>query len=214
MMLRQLRRVVMGERLRNPQKVDEIKEGSDISGLSLEDYDRAISLLNQIREKIFQYLSQRQKDISMHEIRANVFLPEQSGNERAYVLRIYPGLHVNMNNVKEREISFGPGEGLTGRVFEEGTPRVAERIASEETGWDSTYTLTDDQVKRIHPKLQWILSLPLKHGDTPIGVVNIDGLQDTVHVDALYGCIQNIFGEIAAMQELLSRSTGWQEVRS
>lgn len=214
MMGKQDNRVVLGAGLRNPKKVDEIKKGSDISGLSLEDYDRAVSLLTQIKENVFRCLSQKQSGISIHEIRANVFLPQKSDSEPSYVLKIYPGLHVNMNNVQEREISFGPGEGLTGRVFEDGTPRVAERIPSEETGWDSTYTLTDEQVSRIHPKLRWILSLPLKDDETPIGVVNVDGLQDNVHVDALYGCIQNIFGEIAAMQELLSRNTDWKEIRS
>ena len=42
----------------------------------------------------------------------------------------------------------------------------------------------------------------------------IDGLQEDVHVDALYGCIHNILGEIATMQELLSRNTALKEARS
>ncbi len=214
MMGKQDKRVVLGAGLMNPQKVDDIKKGSDISGMSLADYDRAVSLLNEIREKIFRCLSQKQNGISISGIRANVFLPQESDSGLDYVLNIYPGLHVNMNNVREREISFGPGEGLTGRVFEEGTPRVAERIPSEATGWDSTYTLTAEQTSRIHPKLQWILSLPLKHGKTPIGVLNIDGLQDIVHVDALYGCIRDVYYEVNAMQELLSRNTALEKVRT
>ncbi|MCH7889713.1 MAG: GAF domain-containing protein [Proteobacteria bacterium] len=213
-MLNQFKRVVMSEKLRNPRKVDEIKKGSDITGLTPVDYDRAISLLTQIRANIFHCLSRHQSDVSISKIRANLFLPQKSNDGPDYVLKIYPGLHVNMDKSREREISFGPGEGLTGRVFEDGKPRVAERIPSEAKGWDSSYTLTDDQLSRIHPKLQWILSIPLKHDNTPIGVVNIDGLQEDVHVDALYGCIHNIFGEIATMQELLSRNTAFKEARS
>lgn len=214
MMIRQSKRLDLGARLRNPEKVDDIQRGSDVIGLSLEDYDRAVSLLTQIRENVFRCLAQKQSGVSIHKIRANVFLPKESHSGSSYVLNIYPGLHVNMNNVQEREIAFGPGEGLTGRVFEEGMPRVAERIPGEATGWDSTYKLTPDQVSRIHPKLQWICSLPLKDGKTTIGVVNIDGLQDIVHVDDLYGCVRGVYYELNAMQALLSQARTRKELRS
>lgn len=193
--------------LRNAEQEPELREGAKISGLSLADYDDVLTVLKEARKKVFQCVNEKQGGVSLAEFRANIFLPEINEDDIKYVLRIYPGLHVNMENGREREICFGPGEGLTGRVFEEGVPRVAERITSESTGWDSVYTLTDEQLSRIHPKLQWILSVPLKDGETSVGVLNIDGLQDDAHVDVIYECMHNILAEIATMQALLSRKT-------
>jgi hypothetical protein len=134
-------------------------------------------------------------NISADLVRANIFLPDTRRAEVGQVCGLFipKSLHVNMQDIKERELVFRPDEGLTGRVFvqEEAqgaifTPgdHIWRRVTffgappDPQNGFD--FTLTEYQQKLISVRLRWVVSFPLKVPDgreeTTVGVVNVDGL--------------------------------------
>jgi hypothetical protein len=111
-------------------------------------------------------------------VRANVFVPEGG------VLRMLRGAWDNMMHAPEHDITLRFDHGSTGRAFSDGTPFSIRRRAS---GWTAG-VLPGPQQARLHPRLQWVLSLPIGRLVTDdqatvardvVGVLNVDGL-DTV----------------------------------
>lgn len=152
-------------------------------------------VLEEGRRLVWDNLHQKKATHQENQVRANIFFPdyESAGNpQHAFVLKIRPGLHINMTD-PELGITLGPGQGLTGHVFQTGEPRVAQRQIAAETGWDEVYQITTELAAIIHPELKWIISMPLKGGDgNPIGVMNIDGLKHQFNVDDLYECSRKL----------------------
>jgi hypothetical protein len=153
--------------------------------------DRMFQLLEEARRLVFDTLRQKQRALEDGQVRANIFFPEyRSGG--SYLLKIRPGLHIQMSGA-ELGITLKAGQGLTGKVFQTGEPRVAQRVMTEPTGWELVYRITPDLAEIIHPELRWIVSMPLKGaGNRPIGVMNIDGLTHQFDVDDLYACARRL----------------------
>ena len=109
-----------------------------------------------------------------------------------YILKIYPDYIPNMSG-DELGIQLKPLQGVTGKVCEDRTALVAQRLAEAEGGgWRHEYSITAELAKIIHPELKWIISMPLKSGsEAPIGVMCIDGLVHQFSVDKLFGMLSN-----------------------
>lgn len=103
-------------------------------------------------------------------IRANVFGVDEQGK-----LRMIKELTVNMNRPIELTIQMPIGYGSTGKSFQSGEPNIAVFHAN----W-GVNLLSDDELRKAHPDLQWIISVPVRGkgaGTGPIWVMNIDGLK-------------------------------------
>ena len=90
-------------------------------------------------------------------------------------LRIIPELTYNMDNPEELTVSVPVGYGSTGRAFQSGRPNVA----LFRTDWGPD-TLENDEQRKLHRDLQWIISIPVKPSRPdakPVWILNIDGLQ-------------------------------------
>ena len=108
-------------------------------------------------------------------VRANIFVPT------ANALRMVPGAWDNMQWAPEHDIELASDHGSTGRAFTDGTPfSILRRGAAWTAG-----VLPGPEQAKVHPRLQWILSLPIGRLDTRggmtvardvLGVLNIDGL--------------------------------------
>jgi hypothetical protein len=84
-------------------------------------------------------------------IRSNLF-----GLDAHNVLRIVDAFTHNMDRDEELTIAMAIGEGSTGRAFQSGRANVA--ILRENWGAD---VLVNDEMKKVHPELHWIISLPV-----------------------------------------------------
>jgi len=144
------------------------------------------SRLEAIRNAAFAWLSEHYEGqgVKPAEVRANVFLPDfgQTASGDVCDLFMPDRLRVGMDGAPDENIRFRPRQGLTGLVFIEQQPRVAQSLASREgqDRWEEIYQLTPDQKRQIHPDLCWIVSFPLLIPDRGQkragGVLNVDGL--------------------------------------
>jgi hypothetical protein len=157
--------------------------------------EKMFQVLEEARQLAWKLLNAKEPALRDTMVRANVFFPdyESAGtSRRKYFLKIKPGLHINMTE-REAGITLEPGQGLTGHVFQTGEPRVAQRLTTEESGWDEVYKITPELAAIVHPELKWIVSMPLKYGEgRPIGVMNIDGLTHQCKLDDLYECSRKL----------------------
>jgi hypothetical protein len=153
--------------------------------------DRMFSVLEEARVLVRDRLQQKKATLEDKQVRANIFFPDYDGSGNCS-LKIRPGLHVHMTE-PELGIALGPGQGVTSHVLAYGEPRVAQRLPEAESGWDTTYQITPKLAAIINPQLRWIISMPLKMGESkPVGVMNIDGLVHQFSVDDLYECARNL----------------------
>lgn len=102
-------------------------------------------------------------------IRAAVFRMDTDG-----LLRIVPGFTFQMASPDELQIEIRPGEGGAGTSFASRQPCISILLNPVD---DSTIS-QEKQRFRIDPDLRWIVSVPIFAGsrETPIGVLNVDGL--------------------------------------
>lgn len=100
-------------------------------------------------------------------IRANLFVPFRDE------LMIPDGAHHNMDGHPDLSIRIPFGMGSTGRAFKYRTHHIA--IFKEHWGDD---TLPGELLRKVHPELKWIVSIPLCDPDDGgvFGVMNVDGL--------------------------------------
>lgn len=146
--------------------------------------------LTRAREIASQAIRSRYSGVEDTDVRANMFFPTYGSVDGEYVLKICPGLHLNMDRPKELKIALKPHQGLTGLVFRTGQPNVECRLDEGEQGlggWDDEFFMTQEVATLVHPDLQWIMSMPLKMNGVVYGVVNIDGLRQKVNEDFLSG---------------------------
>ncbi len=155
--------------------------------------DRLRSILEEFRKEAHAFLKTKDATLPDKYVRANIFFPEYGETQRwdDYVLKIRPGLHLNMEG-PEIGIILHPGQGVTDKVFQSGDARTAKRLKSdsaEGADWESIYHITDELAAVIHPDLRWIISMPIK-GQTGrcIGVMNVDGLVHEFGTDTLFDC--------------------------
>jgi hypothetical protein len=155
--------------------------------------DRLRPILEEFRKEAHAFLKTKDATLPDKCVRANIFFPEYGGKERGddYVLKIRPGLHLNMEG-PEIGIILHPGQGVTDKVFQSGDARTAKRLKSDSAAggdWESIYHITDEVAAVIHPDLKWIISMPIKgQAGRCIGVMNIDGLVHEFDTDTLFNC--------------------------
>lgn len=109
--------------------------------------------------------------VEPHLIRGNIF-----GSTTGGLLKIIPGLSHNMQYPKEYTMRMCVNEGSTGHAWHRRRPNIAVRPL-EEDGLD---ILPPNQMARVEPRLQWIISVPVFTADDatkPTWVFNVDGLE-------------------------------------
>ena len=130
-------------------------------------FESVVSVLGDARSKVYEFLKQSCEALSDDQVRANIFFPTRgsSGEPGDYELRIYPGLHLNMELSREREIPFQPKQGATGQAFDSGLKIVTQRLENGDGNWDEKFNMTEELSERVHPDLQWITTVRLTtHG--------------------------------------------------
>lgn len=154
-----------------------------------------------VHEELKAYIA-HQTSIPLDHVRTNIFLPEtrDARNGDVCTLKIPhdpvlapEGLQAGMQREKERTLAFRPNDGSTGRVFVEQRPGGAQRddqgewryvpLTPGEVG-EFDFLLNQFQDQRIDKKLAWVISIPLfvpdGQGDSVIGVLNIDCLEERI----------------------------------
>jgi pimeloyl-ACP methyl ester carboxylesterase len=103
-------------------------------------------------------------------IRSNIFLPIDGK------LRIPEGFHFHMDWPPELTVGIGFGMGSAGRAYKNRLINKAIRLGNS---WGES-ELTAEELNKIHPDLQWILSFPIANPDNGgiMGVMTIDGITD------------------------------------
>jgi hypothetical protein len=123
--------------------------------------------------------AERILNVEQKYLRSNVFRKSNDG-----LLRIVPGWHYNMDDrPAELGIAIPEGSGSTGSSYRQRAPVIARAKG----GW-GTHTLSSAEMAKIHPELQWIVSVPIPKpngGGEILGILNADGLHEDLKVDQL-----------------------------
>ncbi len=167
--------------------------------------------LNNIRNEAFMFLSCNTENntIDQENIRANVFLPDYTAAEPGDVCTLHMPhlLKVNMEGHPDENIKFRPRQGITGQVFitEESSFVKTKTDDAGVSVFDGSYELTENQEEQVHPRLRWIVSIPIRIKNNEhrraAGVLNIDGLDCNFSDDIL-----NMLGYI-----LLEKTAGFAD---
>lgn len=125
-------------------------------------------------------------------VRANLF-----GVDDHNRLRMLKELMFHMDREEELTISMPVGYGSTGRCFRHKTSNIA--VFRE--GWGKD-TIDDEELRKVHPDLQWIISVPVLAGKDrhPIWVMNVDGLRERREEERL----RKVISPLLHCSELLS----------
>jgi hypothetical protein len=151
--------------------------------------------LENVHQQAFVRVTKLDNRFKLEDIRANIFLADYTGASDGFACRlsIPPRLQFNMDADDDREISFRPGQGCTGKVFvrEVALIGVPTEIDPHTDEFDDLYSLSADQKKLLHPELRWVVSMPLNFNDPEtkraktVAVLNIDGLRYSLDNDKL-----------------------------
>lgn len=142
--------------------------------------------------------------INPEHVRANLF-----GSDSSNRMRMLAGLTYQMNRDEELTISMPVGYGSTGRCFQRGKPN----IAIFRGGWGEN-AIEDEELRKVHPDLQWIISVPVLSGGEerrPIWVLNVDGIMEKREKDDLQAALKNLFNWSQMITFILAKSLGKQE---
>lgn len=121
--------------------------------------------LEAFREEVAKILVEQPR-----RIRLSVFAPIDGA------LRIVPGATVNMKYVPEFDLKISPDHGATGTAFQSGSPCLIVKTGKV---WDG-YSLPGTELNKIHPDLKWVLSIPIRNGESGaiVAVLSVDGIQN------------------------------------
>jgi hypothetical protein len=180
----------------------------------------AVIFLNEYRK------GRSKPELDANLVRLNVFLVSTEHVAKGEVcgLEIPDKMQVNMNNSPDRHINFRPHEGLTGRTFTLGETGgvhgsidaqgrltweradiFPDRPGSDE--WEQ-FSLSDEQKALIGTRPRWIVSFPLHYpgdeADKTFGVLNIDGLDESLDLDEMRNLAQRIEPAIGAFTSQLA----------
>ena len=125
-------------------------------------------------------------DVDPNLLRSNLFGKDDQNN-----MRMILDLTYNMKWRDEYTVSIPVGYGSTGRCFSAGKPNIA--ILREDWGKDM---LKDEELKKVHPDLKWIISVPVRIGEgktPPIWVMNVDGLKASANEEKLQKALGKLF---------------------
>jgi len=180
------------------------------------------AILNNAQRKATSILHELGVDTVSTPVRTNLFLPTSDGVRDGDVCNLViphdeqfakDGIQVNMENAKERFISFRPNQGATGRVYVEqkaiGVVTNPEWLAAPDDGkgtlvrWhqeipvqvhdnEMLFNTSNIQDRRAVNDLAWIVSMPIKVGDETIGVFNVDCVKYQVTKDQLEKLLEEL----------------------
>jgi hypothetical protein len=130
--------------------------------------------LDVARRDSCNYLREKQGiDISLDQIRANIFIPDIYGAKDGYAFELYmpSPLQKNMEHRSEFGIKFKAGQGATGRAFLNGEIKYT---------FTRDFGIDDEHINAVHEDLKWIISIPIKNKEKgyTLAVLNIDGLKE------------------------------------
>lgn len=114
-----------------------------------------------------QWVAQKLK-LKAELVRTNLFVPYDGK------LRMPPGAWDNMTYAPELDIELETSHGCCGLAFTKGEVFIVWREAE---AWSSGH-LPESEMRKVNPRLKWVISVPVKKGEGPevLGVVNVDGL--------------------------------------
>lgn len=177
-----------------------------ISGPALDKLGR---LVEEMRMLAYRHLHAGYNDLKNEQVRANVFLADYNlaGEGYAFQLVMPDDLRKEMNRPEEWAMRLKPRQGLTGRVFAEGSMGIAHRRSNADGHWDAVYELTDELKKIVHPDLKWIVSFPIRDPSKNItlAVLNIDGLSHDFNDDLLSNLATTVFTLTSAFATCLAK---------
>jgi len=110
-------------------------------------------------------------------VRANVF-----GLCTDNQLRIIPDFMFNMNRQEEWSIALLPGEGGTGRCFQQRSAGDSAPTVTSGPQVKDINAVRESELRKAHPDLSWILSIPVYApgwSGKCVWVLNVDGLSST-----------------------------------
>lgn len=143
-------------------------------------------------------VTERKMGMPKGTIRANIFVPFKDE------LVIPDGGHHNMDGHPDLSIRIPLGMGSTGRAFRHRTHHIA--IFKDHWGDD---TLPEEQLKKVHPKLKWIVPIPLCDPDDGgvFGVMNVDGLHQPKTVEDLTtGPGEELLNDLSIHTEVIAKT--------
>lgn len=106
-------------------------------------------------------------------VRANIF-----GVDEHHMMRMISEFTHNMNRPQELTVTIPVGYGSTGIAFKSEKPHIA--VFTKDWGKS---VIEDGELKKVHPDLRWIISVPVllvTEGDEtkPVWTLNVDGLSE------------------------------------
>ncbi|MCJ7646049.1 hypothetical protein MUO65_03980 [bacterium] len=149
--------------------------------LNKEQKEGVCNILKEVALEVAKVLN-----LSSNLVRSNLF-----GKDEHNSLRMIRDLMFQMDRFAELTISMPVGYGSTGRCFSTCEPNIAVL----ENNWGKD-VLEDEELKKVHPDLKWIISIPVLGGNEitkPIWVLNVDGLQERKRPDELRSALSQMF---------------------
>lgn len=130
-------------------------------------------MLEKVRTELqaLRHAAARILEHPVESVRVNLFAPIDGA------LRIVPGAVDNMTYAPELDLKIEPNHGATGSAFQAGNPCIVVKRGPTWTG----NNLPGDELDKINPALKWVVSLPVKSKSrgTVVGIINVDGLDNT-----------------------------------
>lgn len=179
-------------------QIERSREGL-VSQLSDVEQRYILTFLEKIAEEVAQSLQ-----MPPSQVRANLFEPVAHG-----MLKIVPELTVHMEGSEELTLSIPEGYGSAGRCFRRGVPNIA--ILDGDWGQDK---LADEEMRKLHPDLCWIISIPifLQASDPrPIVILNVDGLKRRSAKSELESVTKNLLHWSTLVQMVLLKTSVGKE---
>ncbi len=131
-------------------------------------------------------------------VRSNLF-----GVDNRDRMKVLKGLTYNMKDSFELTIKIAVGYGSTGRCFKS----AKENIAIFEEGWGKDL-IEDAEMKKVHPELQWIMSVPVKNEeDRPFWVLNVDGLKERRDDRQLQEALRHLWNYAQMISDIVAKGS-------
>ena len=124
--------------------------------------------------------------LSTNVVRGNLF-----GIDEHHHLKMVPEMTVNMLRPEEFTLSIPVGYGSAGRAFQNKEANIA--VVGKK---GNKSTIADEEQKKVHPDLRWIISIPVLGGNNvpaPILIMNIDGIKEARSEESLRKALPHLF---------------------
>jgi hypothetical protein len=112
-------------------------------------------------------------------------------------------MNVNMGTpAEELTLALPLGIGSSGRAF----GSVKPNVATFEAGWAAD-VLPPEDMKKIHPDLSWVVSVPITTGQPPatVWVLNVDGISEPRTKEKLEAVLADLINYGQALAVVVSR---------